>query len=195
MAPRPGTGRARRASPILPRLSTRAACDQKRGRAQGADPEPEGRDGRLPGDGPREARRDPGAPRRRRRRQFLTAGDPATPGVGRVGRAVFGGSGRRRRHRPQGRRVDVLDEDPVAGDGRLGPCRAVGGDMAGDRLEAGATGPRHDQLGVVVEQERESFRLDDGGVLGPTRRPQPQRRPGVRIEGGGVAPDACYIGI
>ena len=37
---------------ILPRLSTRAACDQKRGHAQDADPEPEGRDHWLPGDEP-----------------------------------------------------------------------------------------------------------------------------------------------
>ena len=71
----------------------------------------------------------------------------------------------------RGQRVAVLDEDPVAGDGRLGRRRAVGDDVARDRLEAGADRPRHDQPGVVVEQEQEWFRLDDGGVLRLTRAP------------------------
>ena len=45
------------------------------------------------------------------------------------------------------------DKEPVARDGRLCPRRAVCDGIARDRLEVGAAGAGHDQLGVVVEQE------------------------------------------
>ena len=50
------------------------------------------------------------------------------------------------------------------------------------RFEPVAAAPRHNQLGVVVQQEEKTAGLDDGGIRGLTGLTEPEHLAGVRVE-------------
>ena len=83
---------------------------------------------------------------------------------------------------PQRQRIHILDEDALAGECRLRPRGAVGDGIALQRLERARARPRHDQFGIVVEQEQQAVSLDDGGVRRLARRAEPQDLAGLRID-------------
>ena len=54
------------------------------------------------------------------------------------------------------------------------PRRAVGDNVSLHRFKAGAAGVRHDQLAVVIEQEKEIARFDHRGIRRGAGRTQPE---------------------
>src|SRR6185436_3630627 len=85
-------------------------------------------------------------------------------------------------HCPQRQRRDVFYENPITGNCRLGPSRAVCHVILFQRLKSFSAASRNDQFGIVVQQEEELVRLDDCGVCRLTGRTQPQDLAGFCIE-------------
>src|SRR5258706_15893851 len=85
-------------------------------------------------------------------------------------------------HGPQRERRDVLDQNPTAGDCRLGPSRTVSNGIMFQRFKSLPAAPRHDQLGVVVQQEEQIFRLNNCGVRRLPWRTKPQDLASLRVE-------------
>src|SRR6185503_20179446 len=85
-------------------------------------------------------------------------------------------------HGPQRERRDVLDENPIARDCRLGPSRTVSNGIMFQRFELFPAAPRHDQLGVVVQQEEQIFRLNNCSVRRLPWWTKPEDLASVRVE-------------